>query len=302
LNLAAICYQANKSREALDIFTFLYNQDTTNYILLNKIANCWIKMGKNRKAIGTYKSSIKINAQNIPTYKSISYIYFRLNKQDTARIYLDAAIKIDSTDADLYRRRGDCYFADNYYFRSNWDYLKVLKSGDSSVLILKRLGIGHNSVKMYKEALEFLTMAHKKDTADAETCQHLGFVLRMLNRLDESLVYYKKVLAIKQPELYYVGDIYEDIGYDYDLKSDFPKAMSSYKQALTLMQESFSKYTLYYRMAKICDENLKDYRSAAYYYQNHLDKAKNLNLILDEDYEKKIKNYIAWLNKKANEK
>ncbi len=85
------------------------------------------------------------------------------------------------------------------------DYLKILSSGDSSVLNLKRAGIGFAYYHKPQEALVFLLKAHEKDTADIEVLSALGQNYMIINELKNSARYYRSIIKLLTPVIPQLG-------------------------------------------------------------------------------------------------
>ena len=99
------------------------------------------KLGKTRKSINAYKLAIQFVPDYLPSYKMLSFIYSKLEYFDTAVFVLDDAIKIDSTDIELYRRRGDVFHKQDYHFRCMPNYNKANQMGDSSFILIKKIAL-----------------------------------------------------------------------------------------------------------------------------------------------------------------
>jgi len=75
---------------------------------------------------------------------------------------------------DLYARRAALNYSRNLTKRALDDYLKILSSGDSSFLYLKRAGIGYTNNLQPKEAIIYLLKAYDKDSSDYENIEFSG--------------------------------------------------------------------------------------------------------------------------------
>lgn len=172
--LSEIYMQNNLFNLAMPVYIRFYLQDTLSNVFLDKMAFCNVKMGNLTKAIELYDKSITLNQKNILTLKNLSYLYSKTNQYDTAIALLNIAIKIDSTDIDLYLRRGDVYYAQNYHFRARPDYFKVLQSGDSTKNLFKKIGTGYLYNSMHSDAESYLLRAYQLDSPDYEVSHSLG--------------------------------------------------------------------------------------------------------------------------------
>ena len=295
--LTDLYMQKGLFNNALNIYSRFYKNDTTNLSFLDKIGFCFLRMGKLDTARSVFEKSLSIQNKNIPALKNLSYIYSRKNMIDTAIYQLNKGLEYDSTDIDLYYRRADIYYQQNYHFRARPDYLRVLASGDSSKLVLKRLGIGLAYNDQPTDALPYLLEAFKKDSNDFEISSYLGKTYYRLKSYKKSLRYYNKVLKLIDP-------ISKQIDYTNVLIADVYKDSSLYDQAIKYYTKSMnSAYSgrICMTIANIYDEKLKNFDKAIQYYQLFLNNPDKNEFYLP-DYVKNVKNRLNWIIDNKNKK
>jgi len=283
---------------AYTIYKRFFESDTTNFALLNKMAFCEIKEGRTRNSIELYKKSLKINSDNIGTLKNLSFIYHKTNKPDSALDLLNYAIQLDSTDMDLYQRRGDVFYTQNYHFRSRPDYMKILAAGDSTKEILKKVGIGYAYNENPNEAIKYFNWALLKDSTDFEIYSYLGQAYNKLKKYDLSAEYYKKSIEMtfnitKQHKM-----TYSLLAGNYMDSKDIQNALDCYTKALTLIYDP----KLCLVIANIYDEKLNKGNLAVQYYEKFLSESKNDDFIFSEEYLVSIRERADWLRKNSKKK
>jgi tetratricopeptide (TPR) repeat protein len=298
--LSDIFMQKGNYQKILPIYSRFYSQDTTNLMFLDKIGYCYLRMGELDTAQVLFEKSLSTNYKNIPSLKNLSYIYYKKNMIDTALYQLNQGIKYDSTDMDLYSRRADIYYSLDYHFRARPDYLRILASGDSSKLVLKRVGIGLAYNDQPTLALKYLHWAFQKDSSDFEIISYLGQMYYKLKQYGKSILYYNKVLELLKP-------IDRQIDYTNNLLADSYRDSCLYDPALKLYKKSLDeRYSIRICMtiANIYDEKLKDYDKAIQYYQLFLNTLKENEVFRSTEYTKKVRDRLNWLveNKKKNKK
>jgi len=200
-------------------------------------------------------------------------------------------IEIDSADMDLYARRAAINFTIFNYKKALNDYLKIISSGDSSLLNLKRAGIAFAITHQPKEAVEFLLKAYNKDTSDYEVSGNLAQNYMLLNDLKNSAYYYRNVIKLLTP----VG---AQLGLNYLLLAEILKSDKQYVEAITAYiksQEFRSDNNVYMIIANLYDEKLKDIPKAIRYYELYLNKVKNSKDKYDSDYTESIRKRIESL-------
>ena len=172
--LTSIYMQEKMYDESLKVYQRFYDRDSSDYVILDKIGFALLRKGFYPSAIEYYNKSLAINTTNISSIKNLSFLYASTLRADTALKLLTMGIETDPEDLDLYIRRAALNFSYNYTKRALDDYLKILATGDSSVLYLKRAGIGYSNNLQPDKAIEYLLLAYKVDSSDYEVSSYLA--------------------------------------------------------------------------------------------------------------------------------
>lgn len=291
--LTSIYMQEGKYDESIKIYNRFYEQDSVNYLFMDKIGFACLRKGDSDKAIDMFNSSLALDQKNINAIKNLAYLYAVSSRIDTAIKLLTKGIQIDPSDMDLYARRAALNYSINYNKRALNDYLKILSSGDSSVLYLKRAGIGYTNNLQPREANVYLLKAYKKDTSDLEVLSFLARNYGKINDLKKSAYYYSHITEILNPFVF-------QLGINYILLAEVLKSDSLYSAAISAYnksQEYRSDNSIYINIANLYDEKLKDIPKAIYYYELFLNKQKNSRDRFNSDYIESIKKRIESLKK-----
>jgi len=194
---------------------------------------------------------------------------------------------------DLYARRAALNFSINYNKRALNDYLKILSSGDSSVLYLKRAGIGYSNNLQPKEANVYLLKAYQKDTSDLQVLSFLARNYKKIGDLKKSAYYYTHINDILSPFVFQLGMNYILLAEVFKSDSLYSEAISTYLKS----QEYRSDISIYITIANLYDEKLKDIPKAIQYYELFLNKQKSTRDRFSLNYIEAIKNRIESLKK-----
>ena len=291
--LTSIYMQEGKYDDAIKIYYRFYRKDYFNYEFSDKIGFAWLKKGDYEKAIDMYKRSLDLNKNNTNAIKNLAYLYAGTTSADTALQLLTKGIAIDPTDMDLYARRAAINFTIFNYKPALDDYLKILSSGDSSVLNLKRAGIAFAINHQPKEAAEYLLIAYKKDTTDYEVSGNLAQNYMLLKDFKNSAYYYRNGIKLLTP-------VATQLGLNYILLAEVLKSDNQYAEAISAYlksQEFRSDNNIYMIVANLYDEKLKDIPKAIRYYELYLNKLKNSKDKYDADYTESVRKRIESLKK-----
>ena len=291
--LTSIYMQEGKYDESIKIYERFYEQDSVNYLFMDKIGFACLRKGDSEKAINMFNSSLAVNQKNINAMKNLAYLYAISNRIDTAIQLLTNGIQIDHADMDLYARRAALNFSINYNKRALNDYLKILSSGDSSVLYLKRAGIGYSNNLQPKEANVYLLKAYQKDTSDLQVLSFLARNYEKIGDLKKSAYYYTHITNILSPFVF-------QLGMNYILLAEVLKSDSLYSEAISTYlksQEYRSDISIYITIANLYDEKLQNIPKAIQYYELFLNKQKSTRDRFSPNYIEAIKNRIESLKK-----
>ena len=291
--LTSIYMQEGKYDESIKIYYRFYKQDYFNYVFSDKIGFAYLKKGDFENAVDMFNRSLTLNKKNINAIKNLAYLYAGTTSADTALQLLTKGIAIDPADMDLYARRAAINFTIFNYKMALDDYLKIISSGDSSVLNLKRAGIGFAINHQPKEAVEYLLKAYKKDTSDYEVSGNLAQNYMLLNDLKSSAYYYRNIIKLLTPLGY-------QLGLNYILLAEILKSDNQYSESINAYlksQEFRSDNNIYMIVANLYDEKLKNIPKAIRYYELYLNKLKNSRDKYDTDYTESIRKRIESLKK-----
>jgi len=292
--LTSIYMQEKMYDESLKVYHRFYNRDSTDCVILDKIGFALLRKGFYPTAIEYYNKSLALNRENISSIKNLSFLYASTLRADTALKLLTMGIEIDPTDLDLYVRRAELNFSYNYTKRALDDYLKILATGDSTVLYLKRAGIGYSNNLQPEKAIEYLLIAFNKDSSDYEVTSYLARNYQKLNNYKKSAYYYRSIIRTLDPVLM-------QLSLNYVFLADALKSDGLYKEAIDdyLKAQKFRPdMNINMIIANIYDEKLKDIPKAIYYYQLFIDGYKSSKMKFTPEYVASIQKRIDYLKEK----
>jgi tetratricopeptide (TPR) repeat protein len=295
--LTSIYMQQGRYDESIKVYHRFLKQDTSNYIFLDKLGFASLKKGDLNQAIDFYNKSMAINNRNISALKNLAYLYSSTNRVDTAIQLLTGGIEIDPADIDLYVRRAGIYYLTNNNKKALDDYLRILSSGDSSFLYLKRAGIGFSNNLQPKDAIQYLLKAYRKDSSDYETVSYLGQNYYNLKDSKNSIYYYKRVLKIISPVTRQVVIASVMLAEAQKMAGLYKDAINTYLSSIKLSSDN----SLYMIIANLYDEKLKDIPKAIIYYELYLENVKNSKMNFKSDYLDSVKKRLAFLKEKQSQ-
>jgi tetratricopeptide (TPR) repeat protein len=291
--LTNVYMQEGKYNDAIKVYYRFYRKDYNNYMYADKIGFAYLRNGDFDFAIDMFERSLSLNPKNTNAIKNLAYLYAGMVSADTAVKLLTKGIAIDSTDMDLYARRAAINFKINNFKKALPDYLRLLKSGDSAVLNLKRTGIGYAKFREPKKAVLYLLKAYNADTTDLETISVLAQNYVQVKDLNSAIYFYKKLLSMLDP-------FETQIGLNYILLGEVLKSADRNAEAIEAYvnsQKYRSDTSVLMIIANLYDEKLNDGPKAIRYYEMYVKKIKNSKNEYDSDYTESVKKRIESLKK-----
>ncbi|MBI5008089.1 MAG: hypothetical protein HZB98_00195, partial [Bacteroidia bacterium] len=260
---------------------------------LDKTAFAYLRKDNFDDAIMLFNKSLSIDSNNVSAIKNLSYLYASTSRWDTAVAILGKGMKIDPSDMDLYARRAQLFFSKNYTKRAMDDYLKILASGDTNKLYLKRVGIGYSYNLQPAKAIPYLLLAHRSDTTDYETCSYLAQCYERSGDNKNGVFYYKKAVKILMPLHIQLGRTYFLCALVLQDDNLFKDAIDYYNRAL----EIDHNINVLMVIANLYDEELNDRDNAIKYYRTFLERIKGSEIAFPSEYIEQVKKRLEYLEK-----
>lgn len=295
--LTSILMQEKKYMESLKIYQRFYERDSSDYVILDKMGFALLRIGFFPAAIEYYNKSLAINPNNISSIKNLSFLYASSMRGDTALKLLTMGIAIDPTDMDLYIRRAALNFSFNYTKRALDDYLKILSTGDSTLLYIKRAGIGYNYNLQPEKAIKYLLIAYKKDSTDFEVSTFLARSYEKMKDYKNSALFYQKIINNLNPFLMQISYTYVALGEILKLDGLYKEAIENFLLGQKFGPERNTDMII----ANIYDEKLNDIPNALRYYQKVLNSHRSDSNPATSRYYETVQKRIDFLKQKQTE-
>ena len=303
------------NKQALPYYKALYSTDTTNSVYTLKLARAWINLKTYREPFIILKSAFQRDSTNLMINKLLAFsasrtgvdslailLYNKVNEVNPtdlnnyinlANLYqkkenylkivetLEKGLKVFPEETTLLTRPGDAHFGKRAYTKAIQPYEAYLSIGDSTVDVVKNLGISYYYEKCTDESLYLLEKSLMLRPNDPTTALFIGLCYKDLKDIDQSLAYMN--FAAKTAVPYYMSDIYNQLGILYGLKREFKKSIEALKEAYSL---DSTKVDVLFKIATTYEEFQKDKTNALNYYNSYLKAMKEEN-----DYQKGLKEY-----------
>ena len=295
-HLTSIYMQQERYDDAIAVYTKLWNSDPQNFDYLNRIGYATMKKGEHDQAMEIFYKALGIEEQNVAAMRNLAYIYTMRGEYDTALVLLGEGIKIEPENKAILNSRAEINFALNYKKRAMDDYLSILAMGDTTVMYLKRIGIGYSYNLQFDLAAEFFERALLLDPKDYEICAYLGQAYQKEDEYEKSEYYYNMEIDLLYPMQRQMLSTMGTLASMQLAEEDISKALDNYKKSLN---SSFNLSTIM-QIANIYDAKLNDRENAIKYYEMFLDEDhfRDLNIhIYPDSYIESVQARLDYLKR-----
>lgn len=210
------------------------------------------------------QTAIRLDPKNIPALTKMGEIQYMLGQYAEAFKYLDDALRLDPTKAEIYFLKGRCFLEQNREDLAISSFLTAIEQDPDYFDAYIQLGILY-TLRKDPVAIEYLRNAILIRPNEVEGYYNLGYYLQEAGRGKEAIKVYTDLLAIDPqngPALHNIGwvhlyinrnaeaaleyfnkavladnkmvNAYYHRGYCYELLNDKQAAKADYTNALTL--------------------------------------------------------------------
>lgn len=114
INNAFQAYYSGNMSEALRLFYTILAEDLNNSVNYYNVGLVYDAIGELELAVSYYKKSIRLNNTNIRSINNLARIYIEnIKDYETAKIYLEQAIRFAPDDAEAYNLYGNLSMLNN---------------------------------------------------------------------------------------------------------------------------------------------------------------------------------------------
>lgn len=267
LKLAEIASFQQRTGDAVKKLDVVLSLDTSNLSGLMLLGEILVRQDL-PKAISCYEKILSIYPENQQASYALGNLYIQTGIPDSAIPVCVKVLDRDSTNIRFHKLLGFANYRAGKTASAVRNFRKAMALGDSTVFTFKYLGISHFLNFDFPGAIEALSVAVEKDTADAEIHFFLGSSLGNTTRKEEAMVHLDRSLELMQPDAAVIARIYSEQGNIMRLEMEYEKAYALYEKAW--QAEPTNPVPIYY-MASILDNSLHRSREALVDYRRFIE-------------------------------
>lgn len=261
---ADILLQQGKSRNALSLFQHIYEQNNSS-TTLKRIGKCYEKMNLLDSARVCFKEAWDRNPRDAFAAANLINLSLHVNAVLEAVAYSDQYIEIDSTDHQVNLLNALSYYRMDDYEEAAKRFTKCYLNGDSSLVVVRSLGISHFSLNESSKAIPYLEMAYRQDTANNNVLYCLAISYKDKSEYELAIPLLHKLLDRTIPGNLTLFLYYRNLAESYSSWSDPKNAVVYYEEALNYADDN-QRMNVYYSLAGLNEYRIWDRKKALYYY------------------------------------
>ena len=251
--------------KALPLYEQLSKSDSANAGYLIQSAKCFTGMLEVNNAVPLYERVLQMSPLNAAVALELSAIYINSNMLLSASRIIERILPQLPSHPQLWRRAGDIAFKQQSYDRAVTAYVTSMNFGDSSATSFRNLGICRYYQDNDSLALVLFNEAILRDSTDANSWFYRGVIHRRLQSYKESFNDLRVANELLIPGL--LSDTYMQMGMTLEGTKKFSEAIEYYREALFT---DSTKAIVWYQLALIHDQHLKNMDGAENYYNEYL--------------------------------
>lgn len=240
--------------------------DSSNIEYVIRLANNLFQIDSLEAASSWYERALSLNPDDQVTMGKLANVYLILKLYNQSIEICDQALKIDSTNRRFIRIKGLANFRKGKFAEASEAFSYLLEKGDSSLVVLKHLGISESKSYAYHDSRKHLLHAYIKDSSDHEVCFFLGRGFLNSTEPEKGLFFLNKAEELINPEPEVLSAIYTEKVSIYNHLKMYDEVLDLYLRAHKINPRP--DYLFY--LGSLYEHRFNEKKMALDYYQRFL--------------------------------
>ena len=270
-----------KIKDAYNLFSGIYAQDSTNVYWNKQLAYCAFRVGKRKEAVRLYEMVLEANPRDYGSYSNLIHTYSRRKEANKIMATIQKGLKQFPNDDGLLLEEANFFFKTKRYGPAMVHFQKYFQAdGDSIYDIVLNYAISTYFAGFEKDALVVLGNLYLANPNDMFVQYYKSLCNRKLKNFEEAEKLMKWAIELSIPD--YVADMYHHLGQIYGQQRKFPESIEALKKSHKLDPRNFE---VLFEIATTYEEFNSNKTLALNYYSIYLKEAgragENTNYALD---------------------
>ncbi|MFW6257177.1 MAG: tetratricopeptide repeat protein [Prolixibacteraceae bacterium] len=228
--LGRVLINLKNYKKAHEIFSGMYNIDSTNIFWNKQLAFCAYETGKTDQAKMLYEKVIEQNPRDYKTYMNLAQLYKR-DEQEKAVALLEQGLQQFPGDANLYLNFANLYFGGKQYELAAKNFEKYFHFGGDTVNFKTRLNYG---ICTYlsgdeKKALNILRDIYFSNPNDAILLFYVSLCHKKMKNFENAESFMEGAIDMSYPG--WLSEMYHHLGQIYGQQRKFKESIDALKKS-----------------------------------------------------------------------
>ncbi len=264
MEMAAAYYATEEFVKAKNLYQIIERRDSSNLFVVRNIAKCYDNLENNDSAVVYFNKALLINSLDYQSVSRLCNIFIATKDYQKGIETTEEFIKLDSTNTLINRTCAYLYFLNGKYNTAVEKFVKCYQANDTSDFVCKNLGISYFKIDNYDTAKIFLKKAAETDKKSAQVYYFLGMSCCASNEAKDGIGFINKAIELLNPSPEYMSGVYQNLAKAYNDYFEYQLCLNSLFKA----REYNPKDTiLLYKIGLQYDNWLKQKDTALVYYK-----------------------------------
>ena len=274
-------YRNDNPQAALSVYSEVEEYDP---VYLNKrIGMCFEKTAQADSAEVYYAKAWEADPQD--SFSALSLVKSQLKRKEYDKALANTDAFLETTPDNLQMKILNAY---SYYSLSNYQeaiarFEKCKELGDSSLIVLRGLGISYFFMEADSLAYPNLVQAYETDTTNTIVLHALAKVASAIEDYPLAAQSYQTLLERISVESATYFAYYKGLADAQCALEDYNEAVSNYLMSLRYCSNLECNMNLNYTIASISENNLQDIVTAVFYYNHYLNYLNSYKFLLEQE-------------------
>ncbi len=268
-------------KKAYEVFTGIYEKDSTNVYWNKQLAYCSFRTFKREQARDLYVKVLEANPRDYSTYSNLIHCYDWRKEGEEILATIDSGLVQFPNDAELFYERAMYYFRIKNYEQATENFEKYMEVENMPPYeTMMNIGISTYFANYVEKAMDIFNNLQLLNPNDGIVMYYQSLCFKKMKNFEEAEKYMQWAIDASIPG--YTAEMYHHLGQIYGQQRKFKESVEALEKAYELNPD---KHELLFEIATTYEEYNSNKTLAMNYYKIYLkeagEAAKNVNYALD---------------------
>lgn len=195
-NLGVLYSMKKAHKTSLDYLLKVHHLDTADAAIYNSLGVTYSNLGDTANALKSYRKAVAREGDNIDFLRNLSSLLVSMQKYSDAKVYLEQAMKYDTTDAEVYFLLGETIAFSADYSKGENYFDRAVSLSPKNIQYLYFQGVAKDKLAKLDEAVKIYRRIIKLQPNHFDARQRLGADYLTMNKFPEALEQFEESVKI----------------------------------------------------------------------------------------------------------